>query len=443
MPYYEPHSASRTGFAFGRVFALTSTVFVLSACDLLEVENPTNLLDEDLTNSQLEETLSNTAEGNLSGPISFAMRYGTLLSDQYWHPSLTLQGLNVDRGYRDRANDLIENMYIDLAAGRWIADDMVTRLQSMVDNPGSHMGVARSYFYGAEGRMQLASYFREVTYDAGPPLAPADVVADAIDRYQQSAQVAAAAGDNHLQAASLGGAARAYRSLYYEPIALGGSGNAADFQQAESMARQALSIDSDYRWEAPFGSPGPGNHMAAHGRERMTPWYANRIDPVSGERDPRITHDEGSVSPDGEVLYRDKKYPLNDDTPLPLSRAAEAELIIAEARFVAGDMSGAVEFINMVRARSALPPFSSADSDEIWDQLMYERDTELWLEGRRWEDMRYYNIIPECPGPHTAPTVEECGGSALWDDVNKQEGVAKRFPVAVQESGNNTNYGGG
>lgn len=79
---------------------------------------------------------------------------------------------------------------------------------------------------------------------------------------------------------------------------------------------------------------------------------------------------------------------------------------------------------------------------------MYERDTELWLEGRRWEDNRYYGIIPACDpaspaGPYHLKTRTSCGGATLWEEVNRQEGTAKRWPISTRERANNVNYDAG
>jgi hypothetical protein len=155
--------------------------------------------------------------------------------------------------------------------------------------------------------------------------------------------------------------------------------------------------------------------------------YAFRPDPVTGEVDPRIIFnpEPETPGPRGETRYRQMKYPALT-SPLPASRAAEAELIVAEARLLEDDLPEAVTYINLVRARSGLDPFASADADEIRDQLLYERDTELWLEGRRWEDHRYYDIIP-----------------LAWIQRNIDLGTKDRWPISVQERFNNPNIAGG
>lgn len=422
---------SRIRTSAGRLFGVAIGIFAVTACDgLFDVENPGALIDEDLEIPELESTLSNSAEGELAEPYSLSLVHGEMLGDHVWHPSVQDFALLIDAGYRDRDISVVEDMFNDLSAAVWVADDMVSRLQNMVDNPDAHEGIARSHFFGALGRMTLAAYFEDVVYDGGEPITPAQAIADARDGYLTAASIAGAAGEQNLQAAALGGAARAARSLYYEGEVYGGGGDPSDMEDAETFARQALDISSSFLVNVRYGQPGAVNGMynslTIGPYHRMTPDYADRTDPVGGETDPRIEHaGTQTPGPRGEVRYLQDKYP-ELTSPLPASRAAEAELIIAEARYLAGDMDGTVEFINRVRARSELPAFSGTDPDAVWEQLQYERDTELWLEGRRWEDHRYYDIIPK-----------------YWIQRNRDVGTKVRWPMSVQERFNNPSIAGG
>jgi hypothetical protein len=83
----------------------------------------------------------------------------------------------------------------------------------------------------------------------------------------------------------------------------------------------------------------------------------------------------------------------------------------------------AVNRINQVRGAVGLPDFDSDDVEEVFSQLHYERRTEFWLEGRRCQDMRYYNLVPP-----------------EWTSANQQRGVDRRWPVSQQERDANQNY---
>jgi hypothetical protein len=427
MAWPTAHRARRAGT--GMLLGLA--LIAMGGCDgLFDVENPGSLIDEDLETPFLENTLSTTAEGEMVGPFSSALVNGEMLGDHVWHPSVQDFALLIDAGYRDRDISTSESLFNGLMSSIWVSDNMVSRLEAMVASPGSHVGVATSYFMGALGRITAAAYYEAVVYDGGPPVTPAAAISDARDRFLSAAQVAGAAGETNLQAAALGGAARASRSLYYEAEIESGSGNPADMALAEDYARDALAIDDDFRLELRYGQPGTTNGhyngLTIGPYHRMHESYAFRLDPVTGTVDPRIIFnpEPETPGPRGETRYRQMKYP-ELTSPLPASRAAEAELIIAEARLLADDLPEAVNYINLVRARSALDPFASVDENEIRDQLVYERDTELWLEGRRWEDHRYYEIIP-----------------LAWIQRNIDLGTRDRWPMSVQERFNNPNIAG-
>ncbi len=424
-----PNTIDRFGRKAG---VLILAVFSLSACDdLFEVENPGSLIDEDLETPFLESTLSTSAEGELVGPFTSALVNGEMLGDHVWHPSVQDFALLIDAGYRDRDISVAESLFNGLASAIWVADNMVERLTAMVSNPGAHPGVANSYFMGGLGRITKAAYYEAVVYDGGGTITPAQAIEDAREKFLSAAQTAGAAGQTNLQAAALGGAARASRSLYYEAVVESGSGNPSHMQQAETYARQALDVSPDFRLELRYGQPGTVNGhyngLTIGPYHRMHQDYAFRPDPVTGEPDPRIVFnpEPETPGPRGETRYRQMKFPALT-SPLPASRAAEAELIVAEARLLAGDLPGAVEWINRVRARSSLPPFAGSDAAEVRAHLLYERDTELWLEGRRWEDHRYYNIIP-----------------LAWIQRNIDIGTKPRWPISVQERFNNPNIAGG
>ena len=450
----EPKRRSRlmrvTHRRVGRIAAGFSLLMVTGCGDIFDVENPGSLLDEDLETPALLETLANTPEGNLTGTYSSLNTRSALLSGELFHPSTQLENVDAMRGNRLASNSSVEGHWRGLAQARWLADEMVDRISELVPSPDADLRVAKAHFFGGLARMAMADHYNVIVYGPEDQLrSPVDVIVDAIERFEVAAQIASAAGDANYEAAALGQVARAYRSLYFEEFHLRGNDDPSLFAQAEAAAMQALQVDPDYNVSLRFGAPGGSNDMASLGGpfggvNRMDESYLFVEDPVTGEWDPRLPHEEEvRAEPLGDTSFN-LKFAARE-TPLPVSRAAEAMLIIAEGRLLENDLPGAVQAINQTRAAardrvsspdwadpargwppqrplSDLRDFVSSDFGEIYDQLRHERRAEFWMELRRWQDMRYYEIVPY-----------------RWFDTNKAMGVHLRWPPAPEEVSNNPN----
>jgi len=441
----------------GGVAVAALLVVSLAGCDdLLSVENPASLLDEDLERPELLATLAATPEANISGTMSSLNSRSGLLSDELLHPSTQLENVDAMSGNRLAANSGVEGHWRGLAQSRWLADEVATKLSAA---GSAAEDIARANFWGGTARFAMADHYNVIVYDeSDSPRGPIQVITDGVARFEAAASAAAGA-DANLQAASLGQVARGYRSLYFEEMHLRGNTDAGLMAQAESKARAALAANGDYNVSLQYGAPGGSNGVASLGGPNGG---INRIDgavynflpdPVTGNWDPRIPHSWGNVAEDLESLGSDfgsagtnLKF-IDRSDPLPMSRAAEAMLIIAEARLLAGDLAEAVVWINKTRAAaitrvsasgyaggsakgwppqtsvlSDLQDFASSDADDIYAQLKHERQAEFFLELRRWPDMRYYRIVP-----------------ARWLAPNVAAGMDLRWPPAPEEVAQNPN----
>lgn len=433
-----------------RALATGAVAVALTGCsDFLDVENPASLLDEDLNREELLNTLANTTEGNITGTYSSLNVRSGLLSDELFHRSTQLENLDAMLGNRLASNSAVEGHWRGLAQSRWLADDMVARLTEMSTTPGSDVRIARTHLFGGLARITMADHFNVIVY--GPedqPRGPIGVIDDAITSFGQAASIAAAAGAANLEAAALGQIARAYRSLYFEELHLRGNDDLSLMDEAESAARAALAADGDYNVSLRFGAPGGSNSMVflggpLGGQNRFDEVYLFLPDPVTGDWDPRIPHEEEILLESNGETAVNLKFPARE-TPLPVSRASEAMLIIAEARLLRDDLPEAVVWINQNRAAararvtssdyadpdrwppsatvSDLQDFSSTDAGEIYAQIKHERRAEFWLELRRWADMRYYRIVPY-----------------RWFEPNKAAGLDLRWPPSPEEVAQNPN----
>src|SRR6185295_12085323 len=90
--------------------------------------------------------------------------------------------------------------------------------------------------------------------------------------------------------------------------------------------------------------------------------------------------------------YKFKLYPA-PSSPIPIIRNEELILLRAEARFHTGDVTGAYDDLNLVRAVSGGPLLTplvpSTDPATFTTNLLHERRYSLMFEGgHRWIDLR-------------------------------------------------------
>jgi hypothetical protein len=433
----------RQGVVRGVTVGLSLLMF--AGCDdFLDVDNPGSLLDEDLERPELLATLANTPEANIAGTMSSLNTRSGLLSDELFHPRTQQENIDAMAGNRLASSSAVEGHWRSLSQSRFLSDEVASRLLSAGGTPSD---IARAYFFAGTARMAMADHFNVIVYDhEDTPKGPITVINDAITAFTQSASH----GTGNVKAAALGQIARAYRSLYFEEKHLRGNTDASLFSQAESFAQQALAADSDYNLSLRYGSPGGDNGQYSlgsigTGSNLIDSIYIRLADPVTGIWDPRIPHEDEDIVEVNGITVFDLKYHASN-SPLPLSRAAEARLIIAEARILVGDLAGAVSMINENRAAarsrvsasdwgggtargwppaspiSDLSDFVSTDATEVYDQLKHERRAEFFVELRRWPDMRYYEIFPY-----------------RWLSTNVAAGVHLRWPVAPEEIATNEN----
>ncbi|MCH5232247.1 MAG: RagB/SusD family nutrient uptake outer membrane protein [Muribaculaceae bacterium] len=95
------------------------------------------------------------------------------------------------------------------------------------------------------------------------------------------------------------------------------------------------------------------------------------------------------------------------DTPInfALIRYADVLLMQAECLNELGDVNGAIQLINQVRARSNMPGINSGPSylaatskDEVFERIKHERAVELCCEGHSYFDMKRWGLLQTLDG---------------------------------------------
>ena len=116
-------------------------------------------------------------------------------------------------------------------------------------------------------------------------------------------------------------------------------------------------------------------------RDPRTPWVVSATQPVG----------DAAVLTLGRVPWKRQTKYTSRTSPMNLSSGWEMRLIEGEAKLIAGDVPGAMALVNKRRTALNLQPWAATDVASAWTALRRERGIELWLEGRRLNDLRRWD----------------------------------------------------
>lgn len=315
-------------------------------------------------------------------------------------------------------------IYTPLSTARGSNDTVAGKLRGWTDAQ-MPTGVNRTKLigqvsaYAGYSLVLLGESMCSAAINVGPELTPAQIFAEAKQRFDSAIVAATTANDaTTINLATLGRA----RTLL-------------DLGQAAAAATDAAKIPAGFVVNMSTDGVNPR-------RENMVYYQINQsafstVDPsfrgltINGAPDPRVlvtnTGTAGTTS--GTQVWTPDKYPALS-TVIPIARYAEAQLIVADAKVAAGDLAGAAAAINAARATHAgLPTYDATGQTtaQVFAQVVEERRRELFLEGHRLGDMRRYNLAP-LPAAGTAYP----GGGGTY-------GTQSCFPLPDVERINNPN----
>jgi hypothetical protein len=284
-------------------------------------------------------------------------------------------------------------VYTPLSIARASADTVLARLEGWTDEqvPGRTKLIGQVAAYAGYSLVLLGEGMCTAAINVGPEMTPEQLFTEAKGRFDKAIDAATAASD----ATTLGfahlGRARALLDLN-DP-----SGAAADANQVPDGFVVAVNTDAAdiRRQNLVYVHTGQAGFSSVDPSFRNVTWR--------GTPDPRVAATAtGVIGTDG---HTEIWIPAKDATitsPIAIAKWAEAQLIIAQAKVAAGDLSGAVAIIDTLHARAGIPPYdgTGADANAVLAQVVEERRRELFLEGHRLGDIRRYQL-PLVPAPGT------------------------------------------
>lgn len=315
-------------------------------------------------------------------------------------------------------------IYTTLSTSRGSGDTVAAKLRGWTDAE-MPAGVSRVKLIGQAAAytgysiVLLGEGMCSAAINIGPELTPAQLFAEAKIRFDSAVVAATAANDPATLNLALLGRARAELDL--------GDAAAAGVDAAKVPSTFVLNMSTDgvnvRRENFSF--------IAINLNSWATVESGFRGLTINGAPDPRVAvtnANKNGTAPGAQMFLPDKYTALT--SAIPIARYAEAQLIVAESKLAANDLTGAVAAINIVRAsRPGVPAYDGTGQTaaQIKAQIIEDRRRELFLEGHRLGDLRRYNL-PLGPAAGTAYP----GGGGLY-------GTQTCFPLPDAERVNNPN----
>ena len=399
-------------------------VFALGCGDLLDVNNPNDLVEEDVRQEAAASAVVNGTLTLVASSVSQSWQPYLVASDEMRWIGSRDAWLSLDLGFvDDPLNEFIDGPFPAMGQARWMSDEAIEILQGHHDNNPSNSiktDLARAYMYSGIiymviGEIQEDFAFSDKT-ESGPPIGPGNmssVLDGAIDRFSS-----AMSGFNEVGDMDMATRARALRARARQSRAIwdainpspSGSGLVSSADAGADAAAVLASVQADWTHNLTFSSASRSNSMAAWVNDRKENQIDLSIATVDDQddingialQDPIDEVDDPAVIKwlnqwkGGSYLDKGGIYP-----PLTLTSARMMHLILAENALAGGDSNGFAMHINHIRALDGSTPYSGQISE--MEMLQHTRRVNVMLQGLRLADMYRWGLTdPKWQGASAA-----------------------------------------
>lgn len=424
------------------VLLLGCSAWMLSACDLeiLEVDNPNNLIEDELENPAAGTAVVNGAEASVTRALgAIYAPYSTTTDELTWIGSRD-GWERLDFGELDnRRNEFTDNAFHYVGEAVWTADRAIDRMENF-DEEGvirNRIDLARAYLYGAIIYVTVADMFEDYAFsdrtEAAEPIGTGNMQSlydDAIEYLDQGLIVAREEGNAHFESYILAMRARAHfsRDLWevIDPASPGvDTGDPlVHSTQAVQDAQDALDVLAEDQFHVlgvsteTSGLIVGDQSMALQVNSRLEMAISEAYVRIEDERPAEVTL-EDPISGETDPILDRLVWEFTDArqyADINIVSSREMHLILAESALAQGDTGGFETHINNLRDLDNLPHW---DGSEISAQEMLEhaRRVNLFLQGRRLKDHYRFD----------APSHNWTSGTAAFEDPGTL------FPITITE----------
>ena len=383
----------------------------LTGCDLLDVENPNNLVQEDIEDPAAANAIANGALATTTRALGYLTALSGTSSDEVtWIGSRDGWGQLNEGKFGDPRNEFTDAAFPFMGEARWMADEAKALIDGFTAEDPSNADLmdeqARANLYSAMIYTFLAESYDNFVFsnrqEPGMPLGETGMVTlfdDAVSRLGDAMSLTSDP-DVELQALAVRVRAQYARAVWNQLKPSASTGVLVNDPGATADAMELLNrVNDDWRFQLDFVQ-----NPTVDDRNNFANWLNNRSELAFGDR--YITTDPAEPS---ENLGTKLEDPIDniadpaldqiitefeagtDWSSLTVMSAREALLVLAEASLADGDQATATTYINRVRALYPdLSPFSGQIPAE--DMLVHMRQTNLYLQNRRLADMYRFGI---------------------------------------------------
>jgi len=395
--------------ALGKLWRLFVAIallgFVAGCGNLLDVENPNNVLEENLSDPAAGGSIANGVLSTGSNAIGYCLAPYTVVTDEgIWIGSRDAWN-QLDKGnVADFNNEFLDAAWPFITEARYSADNAISRLEAFksASTLKNIKDLSRAYLYSAMVRITIADMFDDFVYsnkqETKPPLGETNmskVYDEAIAHLTTGYDFIKALTDAEsveLKRRFLGMRARAkhakavWAKVNPKPVSAATLANPYVTDGADdAQAALAVPMVANYRWQLQFpGSISAFNEWAWEvvGRREMDPAAPAKDVIDVALNDPRIVAESAE--------FKDRlKWGGDRNSAITMTGEREMQLIIAESKIVV-DAAGATTALNALRARDNLKPL--AGTVTVGQLLQHERLANLFMQGRRLADMYRFGI---------------------------------------------------
>jgi len=400
-----PHGRARPRPGWRPAVLAAAVAAALAGCDsLLDVENPNQLVQEDLEQPAAAPAIVNGTLTTVARAHSYLLLMSSTISDELKWVGSRDGWREYDAGTISNAsNEFADLVFPYVAEGRWMADEgvrLLTGFDAQNQLPNRNL-LAQAHLYSAISYATIADLHEDFVFsnrkEAGAPFGTANMVKlydQAIANLDKGLAVAQATGNVALRQTILAQRARTKHargvwqkikpSVNLASPLVNDAGAVAD---AEAFL--ALNPATDWRYRFTYSATTWQNEWGAWVNERleMRPGDAYVVptandkqmasirlrDPISNAADPafaRIVNEAVAARQYG---------------PITVVSWREIQLILAEAALAAGNTAKFTTHVNAVRALDNLPAYSG--QIPAIDLLKHMRMANLYLQNRRLSDM--------------------------------------------------------